>query len=366
MRETTGESDARRVTLLAAGDVGLQGDGSANPLSVLSSLRPPSAVTVVNLEVALSLRTGHEAEKAVRLAAPPARAAWLAEAGVDVVNVANNHVLDLGPAGFDDTLEALHASGVAFCGGGNPRYPQGQAVVEREGLRLGFLGYCLTPFAEQGRFVRCLDAAAACADVRALAEACDAVIVSLHAGVEDSHYPSPLQIRQARQLVEAGATVVLGHHPHVVQGVERWGRGLIAYSLGNFQFPPLLPAHREAFALSVELTRRAVAAYRILPLRLDSGGAPAALDAGEAARLRERVEALSAPIVANRVDDRRWFAHIARPYLQGNLRSWKLRVRRYGLRHALQFARWAVSPFVLRCYRGLLRRALQRHDPEIL
>lgn len=346
------------VQLLAVGDVSLHTAGSANPLAWLGTLRRPDGVIAANLETALTDRAGGRAEKAVTLCAPTARAAWLAEAGVDVVNVANNHVLDAGPDGFDDTLAALAAQGIAVAGGGCERAgPVQPPVLTRGGLRLGFLGYASERYhdAARGHALHGVHGTDLETPIRALRAACDAVIVALHWGVEDAFYPSPEQIRVSRAVVDAGAAVVLTHHAHVVQGVERWGRGVIAYSLGNFCFPAGGDEARRSFVLRVELERGGVRHHDLLPVQLDAAGVPHPMAATGAEALRRTVAARSAPVAANRITEAWWYANIAPVYLRGNLRAWGTRFRRHGLRPAPAFLRWLASRFVWRCGVGLLR-----------
>jgi poly-gamma-glutamate synthesis protein (capsule biosynthesis protein) len=358
------ESDST-ACLLAVGDVALDTGPEGRPLAVLDLFRGHADLMVANLETVLSRRTAGAVEKAVLLRADPGRARWLAAAGVSVVCVANNHTLDFGAAGFTDTLAALEEAGVTAAGRAGEDGAARPVVVPAGALRLGFLAY--TEAAPRGAAtpIAGFAAAAAAADVRALRNACDAVVVHIHGGVENCRYPSPGQVAASRALLDAGATLVLGHHPHVVQGVERRGDGLIAYSLGNFQFRPVREAQRDTVALEVTLSRHRVLRHRIHPLRIDPGGVPAAADAAGEERVASLVARLSEQVASERLSRGEWHARMARPYLRDNLAAWSGRIRRYGIRHAWQAARWAVSPFVLRCYWGWLRAALRPREQDL-
>jgi len=106
-------------------------------------------------------------------------------------------------------------------------------------------------------------------------------VVSVHWGVEYCNLPSPSQVQQARRLIDSGASVVLGHHAHVVQGVEEYGGGVIAYNLGNVTTTDLkidgrlairqTPRTRSSFALQVRLSKDRVEGYRSIPFRMVSG-----------------------------------------------------------------------------------------------
>ena len=168
--------------------------------------------------------------------APPANAGTLRRAGVDVVNLANNHAFDFGPLGYGGTRRALTAARVAFTGA------PGEIRVLRVGARrvalLGFASYrWSSPINDPGRVATLVGEAAAIADI---------VIVLFHGGAEGSdkqHVPYGHEhaygedrgdLRQfAHVAVEAGADLVLGSGPHVLRGMERYRGRLVAYSLGN-------------------------------------------------------------------------------------------------------------------------------------
>lgn len=192
-----------------------------------------------NLECTLS-RAGVVVNswKSVHLRGEPAFLPQLRRAGFTILNVANNHAVQHGDATFHETVAMLREAGIAACGikGTDGWAAQPTLVVTRHGAHLGILGYCLRPrqygaadppYAEG-------DETAICADVRRLRPTVDRVVVSLHWGEEFVDEPSRDEITMARAIIDAGASVILGHHPHVVRPVEQYAGGVIAYSLGNF------------------------------------------------------------------------------------------------------------------------------------
>jgi poly-gamma-glutamate synthesis protein (capsule biosynthesis protein) len=212
-------------------------------------------VAMVNLETPV---TGDPRTPTASLIfdAPPAMLHALATAGVDLVSVANNHAFDQRRAGLLATLGHLEQAGLRAVGGGPSEAAAWEPVfLERHGMRLGFLAFtrlingATNPQNPEGPHVAyvpygprpgasALSPQAAVELVRAAARRCDALFVSLHWGTEYSHEPRPDDRKLARALLEAGALAILGHHPHVLQPVERWrtasGRHtLVAYSLGN-------------------------------------------------------------------------------------------------------------------------------------
>jgi poly-gamma-glutamate synthesis protein (capsule biosynthesis protein) len=118
-------------------------------------------------------------------------------------------------------------------------------------------------------------------DIRAARRQADIVIVSLHWGIEYAHQPQESQVRIAHDLIAAGADLVIGHHTHTPQPVERYRGGLIAYSLGNFVFDPAGEGGRNGLLLQCTVTRRGVESYSVLPVRItDAQPHPGAIAEG--------------------------------------------------------------------------------------
>jgi poly-gamma-glutamate capsule biosynthesis protein CapA/YwtB (metallophosphatase superfamily) len=171
----------------------------------------------------------------------------LAEAHFTVLSTANNHALDRGRVGVERTLEKIRARGMVPVGSAaSPEEAEQIVTIERHGVTLAFLAYTYGlnggPLPMGRRYlVQTMDEQRIVADIARAREMADAVVLSLHWGEEYAREPSTRQRRLARRLVEAGADVIIGHHPHVVQPYE-WievdtalgqRRGLVSYSLGN-------------------------------------------------------------------------------------------------------------------------------------
>lgn len=224
-----------RIRITAAGDCTLGGEvksgiderfddcAAENGLDYfLANVRDIFAaddLTIVNLEGPLTDATGR-ASKTYVMRGDAAYAGILSGSSVEIANLANNHTRDFGEEGYQDTLDALQAAGVAVSGG-DIAY-----ITEIEGYTIGFVGY------EKWNHT----AADAIAGVKAIRSQCDVVIASMHWGEEYHYTPENTQTRLGRALIDAGADLVIGHHPHVVQGVERYEGKYIIYSLGNFCF----------------------------------------------------------------------------------------------------------------------------------
>ena len=165
----------------------------------------------------------------------------LKEAGVDIVCLSNNHLFDAYLEGYEKLREALRELEISWFGAGRDWQEATQARhVEVSGIKIAFLGFC-DPSTGQSVFasedspgVAPFDIKTAVEIVRETKATSHHVIVSIHWGEERFRFPSPKQVDEARALIEAGASAVLGHHPHVIQGVEIYKGRPIAYSLGNF------------------------------------------------------------------------------------------------------------------------------------
>ncbi len=238
-----------RTRLILGGDVMLSrhvgriarshGD-PAFPLRDLAPVLQSADIAFVNLESPFSDR-GRVVEHGMIFKAEPEMIAALELAGVDVVSTANNHARDQGSHGVEFTLDWLHRHRIAVTGtGSSAEAAHAGVVLERKGVRFGFLGY--TYDQSNGNHtdiddrVAVMDVPRMREDVAQLAARADVVIVSMHAGTEYSPKANAQQVAFAHAAIDAGALVVAGHHPHVTEPWEWYGQGVIFYSLGNLVF----------------------------------------------------------------------------------------------------------------------------------
>ncbi len=287
----------------AVGDLILE-EGAAAPFSGVVSTLSEADLLVANLECAISDR-GEPQPKRYTFRAPPAAAESLALAGFDVVGLANNHALDYGPEALADTLAILAQYGIAPVGvGPNAAAARAPVVIERRGLRVAFLAYVDVPVETRTGFdtrrwiatesapgVAWADVEHISADVQAARAQADVVVVLLHAGWE-SHAIIRAQRVAARAAIDAGAALVLGSHPHVLQGVERYADGLIVYSLGNFVFDGFTFPENYSAIFTATLTPDGVGDYNWIPVVVE-GGLPRLASPEEAPESLVRVQPLS-------------------------------------------------------------------------
>ena len=259
--------------------------------------------TVANFEAALG-GGGYPAPKAYTFRAPSASAEVLAGAGIDLVSLANNHALDYGYATIEQGMALLDAQGVGMVGvGANEQAARAPFLVTVNGVKLAFLSYVNVPVEWQGFDTenwRALGDHAGVAwavpeliaeDVAAIRPKTDHTVVLLHAGFEGDPTPSPTQTAAARAAIDAGATLVIGHHAHILQGVEQRGAGIIFYGLGNFAFDFASEVQSSAI-LQVELSQHAVKAWSFTPVVIAPDGQPRLADSAEAALILQQIPQL--------------------------------------------------------------------------
>ncbi|HWP81167.1 MAG TPA: CapA family protein [Bacteroidota bacterium] len=303
-------SDTTHVSLIAFGDVNLgravgqellKGDLDY-PFAQARPLVTSADIVFVNLESQLSEQGGETQHPKYNLifCGPPEGAKALRHFGVTVVSTANNHAFDYGLKGLRETIDYVTAEGMRYVGTSKDSTELfAPAIIESNGVRVGFVAY--TEFVNmklgwQGR-IAVFEEPRVQREIERLRATVDVVVASYHGGNEYVDTPHRRTLRNLRLLAEAGADVVIGHHPHVPQGIERHKGTLIAYSLGNFVFyQPQRHWTQRGFALNVKFrkslgTTRPVDA-RIVPLMAGKQPSPMILES-ERASLLERLQRLS-------------------------------------------------------------------------
>lgn len=212
----------------------------SRPFVAVASVTAGADLTFGNLESVVSDR-GSPQGCTYCFRADPRALIGLLDAGFDVLSVANNHAWDYGPDAFTDSLSRLPIAGISPVGGGTNATAARTPVVLRAGkARVAYVAYtnllpasaCTT---DTHAGVSCYRADAMREDIAAARQAADIVVVSFHAGDEYAPH-NATQERIYHDAIDAGANLVIGHHPHVVQDIEQYHGGWIAYSLGNFIF----------------------------------------------------------------------------------------------------------------------------------
>jgi poly-gamma-glutamate synthesis protein (capsule biosynthesis protein) len=276
------------VTFAFAGDIHFEGvlraKLAANPAGVLAPIAPVLAsadLTIANLETAITER-GTPAAKEFTFRAPASALTALVGGGIDLASMANNHGLDYGPVGLQDTLAAKAATGFPIIGIGNnasEAYAPYRTTIK--GQRIAVIGAtqvlddnlvsAWTATDTQGGLASAKDAARLAAAVAEARATSDTVIVFLHWGIEGQTCPSPTQQQLAQTLVDAGADIVVGGHAHRLQGGGRLGAAFVEYGLGNFAFYAKPGPGAQSGVLFVTATGRDIDSYAFSPAVIRDG-----------------------------------------------------------------------------------------------
>jgi poly-gamma-glutamate capsule biosynthesis protein CapA/YwtB (metallophosphatase superfamily) len=282
-------SQAKGPVLLAfAGDVHFEGTAGAelasNPAVVMASIAPVlrrADLAVVNLETAVSNR-GAQVTKEFTFRAPPSAFEALRAGGVDVASMANNHGMDFGESGLRDSLAAAKQYHFPVIGIGldaKQAYRPFRRTIN--GRRVAVIGAtqvlddelisAWTAGPHKPGLASAKDVPRLVQEVRAARRTADTVVVFLHWGVELAQCPSEDQRTLARQLVAAGADIVVGGHAHRVQGAGHLGPALVDYGLGNFVWYGTSELSTQTGVLLVTADGRRVSGYRWEPARIVDG-----------------------------------------------------------------------------------------------
>ena len=327
----------------------IRSHGPAYPFEKIRSVVEGADVVFGNLETPLSTRGSASAKQDphITFRAAPEAVQGLKFFGFDVLSLANNHMNDYGGPALLDTVRILRENGIACAGAGSDSAEAHQEVVlERRGLTIAFLAYNsfvnvrTRPASRGAPGVALFDRRAAARAIERLKRRCDAVVVSMHWGLDFTEHPVPFQMEHAREMIDRGARVVVGHHPHLLQGIERYGRGIIAYSLGDFVFDE---AGRDTCVLRIDLSKRGIEGTEVIPARISADLQTEPLAGPEAAAVRGRIDTLSAADAANDPETAR---RMLDDFIWTNVNMFKL----------------SRNPYVLRnvCSPRIIRRIIER------
>lgn len=281
---------AEPVRLIFAGDIMLDdGPGKViqsgrDPMAHFAAMLAQADFTVGNLECPVAT-TGRPLESKIFSFRAHPRVLSILKGRFNALAVANNHSGDYGKEAFLETLTLLEHNDLPYFGGGRDLAAAHAPLwIERKGLRIAVLGYNeFKPRSfEAGpdwAGIAWSEDSQVFADIRAArAAGADLVIPFMHWGWERELQPDSRQRQLARTMIDAGADLVIGGHPHVTQGAEYYRGKLIVYSLGNFVFdgfdPPEIPETREGWLLRLSVDRDGLIEWDTVAARMDQEGTP--------------------------------------------------------------------------------------------
>jgi poly-gamma-glutamate synthesis protein (capsule biosynthesis protein) len=317
------------IKLTAVGDI-MMGNGVETmikrygvkfPFQHISSILKNSDITFGNLEAPLTNETNKAVSDYTKIIdtplvidgkvfrnvycrALPSSVEGLVYAGFDIVSLANNHILDYGTTGLFDTINILSERNIKYVGAGkNINDARKPVIIQVKNMKVGFLAYSdvylaskQKPGVASTKYIK--------KDIRELKDKVDIIVVSIHGGMSIADHPLPDEIRMLHSIIDSGASLILRHHPHVIQGIERYNKGVIVYSLGNFVFDynidPLwkdLAEARESMIFQCELSKNGIEETNIIPAYINDHYQPEFISGDAEDEIISKIEKLSLDII---------------------------------------------------------------------
>ncbi|MFA7252507.1 MAG: CapA family protein [Candidatus Paceibacterota bacterium] len=295
------------VSLIAVGDIsysrGVERMVTKNkdvnyPLLKISDYLKSADLVFGNLETPITPGTEIPAFTMLFRSNPGTEQA-LRKAGFSILSLANNHTPNFGDKGLSDTFNYLDLAGIKYVGAGRNEQEANRPVyLERQGIRFAFLAYNdpdVVPASYEAlennfgtAFMRIDKMTAAVSEAKQKA---DFVIVSMHSGTEYIERPNDSQISFAHAAIEAGADLILGHHPHVIQTLEKYQGKYIFYSLGNFIFDqPQSIETRESLAIKIYFSKNRIEKIHLQPVFMEQIAQPRIANPDEAQKILKRLD----------------------------------------------------------------------------
>lgn len=267
----------------------IQKEGFDYPFNHISPLLQSADLAMGNLESLISSRGTAAAGKEITFRAALEVVYGLKNAGIDVLSLANNHAVDYGPEALLESMDILAHNGIAYIGAGaNAAAARRPANFTLKGINISFLAYSSRfHMVQEARpdqpGIAVTQGDTIVQDIKEAKKWADIVIISFHWGWEYSDHPDQETRDLAHQVVEGGADLIIGHHPHVIQGVEWYQGSLICYSLGNFIFDQRGSRSRQGLILRCQIGKDGILQAELLPIIISPTEFRPALVEGKAA-----------------------------------------------------------------------------------
>lgn len=276
--------NGNRMTMSLTGDIlldrGVESviskEGLDYPYENIRSLLKKSDIVMGNLECTLSkMGTPVLKNRHLTFQASPENAAELKRAGFTLLNLANNHAMDFGSEGLVETLEALQKNHLLWVGAGRNKEESLKPLTINKGdTVIGFLSFSAFPpegyfYFEDRPNIAHINETSLSTSIEQAKENCDILLVSFHWGKEFDFYPNEQQKNWAHRAIDHGADMVVGHHPHVLQGMEQYKGKMIFYSLGNFIFDKQIPRDTDkTIIVNVQIENKQIIQADIIPVSI--------------------------------------------------------------------------------------------------
>ena len=274
------------LTISMVGDILLDGsvkrfigkNGVDYPWKEVQEYLRASDLAIGNLETSITDRNIKWEGKKYNFKAPSRVLKGLKDSGIEVVTIANNHVLDYGHDGLIDTMKNLDKYDIKYAGAGkNKKEAVKGVILEKKGVKVGILSFSrvipdMKWYAKDNRagivsaYDPYVNEMLEC--IKEMKKEADIVILSIHWGVERSTSPRKEEIAVAKKAIDSGADIVMGHHPHVLQGIEIYKGKPIFYSLGNFVFGSWDKINSKTVIGQVVIKGKKVSDVKIIPCKI--------------------------------------------------------------------------------------------------
>lgn len=348
----------KRFDILFTGDCFVQSKDNRTPfLKGITGLMLESSNVCVNLETTVGVG-GTKVPKAVNFQISPDNLNYLKDNGSIIASVANNHSMDYGEEGFLKTLENLNNNGLSIIGATDNNVKL---------FKLGGVSYCVSSYYGGGGVISACKENNILDNILKYRSTSDIIIVCLHWGEEYSAYPKPKQQLLARKLIDNGVDVIIGHHPHVPQGMEEYNGKPIFYSLGNFNFNVQHPYHdklittKYGYCVGISHDANGKMKYDIIPIHINENWQPEIItEANEIERFINYFSSISKPL-SKGVSSIFYYSHSSIHIFRNYYPSWKKQIREQGLKQVIDMARWHIKPSTFAYYAGLLLYPFTKH-----
>ena len=277
----------KQVTLALVGDIlmdswvgtEIKNKGADYPWLQVKDILSEADLAIGNLESAVGVGGSPIVGKSFTFRARPETLQGVVNAGIDVVSLANNHVLDYGTKALGETLDNLDQYGITRTGAGrNVQEAFKPVIQERNGLKIGVLSFSrVVPYpnwvagANQPGVANGWDNKVVLETIKKVDPQVDVLVVAMHWGIELADYPGSDQTSLAKAMVDSGADVILGHHSHCLQGVAVYKNKPILYSVGNFVFTSSSVKARTGAIGVITMDKNGLKELQMIPTRLDRG-----------------------------------------------------------------------------------------------
>lgn len=307
--------DSKTIKIHAVGDIML-GDLPTNygfgigslihkhgprfPFEHCADLLRNADIVFGNLEAVLSAydRKSRQLDSAI-LRGQPEAVEGLQYAGINIVSLANNHIMQHGQKALEETTRALDKAGIKYTGLAIPHINvANKAIFNVGGRHLCFLGYNQRPqqyFIDKPVYIAA-DLKQIISDINLAQKESDIIIVSIHWGEEFVDCPASWQVELAHKIIDSGADIVLGHHSHTIQGIETYKGKPIAYSLGNFIFDMWQQRFRKTFVLELNISNGVDISCKAIPVEINERFQPVILGSDRAKTANDEIALLSSKI----------------------------------------------------------------------